>query len=82
VTHRLFVLTHGWVIVGRVEDVPESGWIHLASSAIVRRWGTTKGPGELASGPLSGTIYDRVPSPTQVPCTSVVWSCDVEGWGV
>jgi hypothetical protein len=31
----------------------------LHGASVIRRWGTTKGLGELVNGPLSGTVLDR-----------------------
>ena len=55
--HKIVVLQRGWVIVGLVEEDGDKIVIHDA--AVVRRWGTSKGLGELAAeGPLPETVLD------------------------
>lgn len=46
----------GWVWVGRVARSEQS--VELTDAKCIRRWGTSKGLGELASGPLSNTVLD------------------------
>ena len=54
---KIVVLQRGWVVVGLVEEDGDKIVIHDA--AVVRRWGTSKGLGELAAkGPLPETILD------------------------
>ncbi len=54
---RVVVLQRGWVMVGRFSQDGERCLLRGAS--VVRRWGTTKGLGELAAGgPLSSTVLD------------------------
>ena len=83
-SHRLYVLVHGWVLVGRVDDHPDSGDlpVRLVSGGVIRRWGTTAGVGELARGPLPGTVVDPLPSGITIPQTSIVFALDVEGWSL
>ena len=54
---KILVLQRGWVAVGRYA---KDGAEHvLTDASIVRRWGTTKGLGQLAqSGPTSSTVLD------------------------
>ena len=54
---KILVLQRGWVAVGRYAKI---GAEHvLTNASIVRRWGTTKGLGQLAkSGPTSSTMLD------------------------
>ena len=54
---KIVVLQRGWVVVGLVEEDGDKIIIHDA--AVVRRWGTSKGLGELAAkGPLPQTVLD------------------------
>lgn len=57
---QIVVLNRGWVVVG---DYSENGETCLLENAsVIRRWGTTKGLGELAeNGVLEDTVLD--PSP-------------------
>ena len=54
---KILVLQRGWVAVGRYA---KDGAEHvLTDASVVRRWGTTKGLGQLAkSGPTSSTVLD------------------------
>jgi hypothetical protein len=56
----IFVLSHGWVMVGvPVDDGRESGEVRVAYAHTVRRWGTTEGIAQLCkTGPLEGTVLD------------------------
>ena len=54
---QIVICHRGFVFVGRVEDKENEVVIHDCSN--VRKWGTTKGLGELAQrGPRSDTIVD------------------------
>lgn len=57
---RICVLHRGWVLVG---DYMRNGdFITLTNNHVIRRWGTTKGLGEIAvGGPTSATVFDREP---------------------
>ena len=55
-TTRIVVLQRGWIVAGTyAEDGDE---ITVSGAKVIRRWGTTKGLGELTSGPLADTIVD------------------------
>lgn len=55
---KIVVLQRGWIMVGRFERNGQDCKLHNAS--VIRRWGTTKGLGEIASGgPTSSTILDK-----------------------
>ena len=55
---RIVVLQRGWIVVGLYSEVGNE--IVVTSASIIRRWGTTRGLGELAdSGPLKQTILDK-----------------------
>lgn len=54
---RIVVLQRGWVVVGRFSQDKEH--CRLENAYVIRRWGTTKGLGELAiCGPQSDTQLD------------------------
>lgn len=84
----LFVLDRGFVLVGRPRPQTPGNYedylfFTLDDCAVVRRWGTTKGIGQLAAeGPLSATVLDREPDGTlvnrltifrQIPCNAAKW---------
>lgn len=54
---KILVLQRGWVAIGRYVQI---GAEHvLTDASIIRRWGTTKGLGQLAKdGPTSSTVLD------------------------
>ena len=57
---RICVLHRGWVLIGEYSRKAE--FITLKNTHVIRRWGTTKGLGEIAvDGPLSGTVLDKEP---------------------
>ena len=54
---RIVVLQRGWVAVG--DFTREGSDCRLENASVIRRWGTTKGLGELAaSGPTKTTVLD------------------------
>ena len=53
---KIVVLHRGWVVVGEIEQTePE---IVARNAAIIRRWGTTKGLGEIAEHGPRQTVLD------------------------
>jgi len=67
----IFVLQRGWVVVGQVESEQEN-LITLTHTSCIRRWGTTKGLGELAEkGPFKNTVLDKKPKTRFHPLTVV-----------
>jgi hypothetical protein len=55
---KIVVLDRGFVYVGRVEQGAD--WLTIRNAKNIRVWGTTKGLGELVSGPLKDTKLDAV----------------------
>lgn len=53
---RIVVLQRGWVYVGNFSKA--AGECVLENASCVRRWGTSKGLGELVKGPLPNTVLD------------------------
>jgi hypothetical protein len=54
---RIIILQRGWNVVGDFSQ--EGNQCTLTDSSVIRRWGTTKGIGELAlNGPTSETKLD------------------------
>ena len=54
---RIVVLQRGWVVVGRYSQ--SGSECKLEQGQVIRKWGTTKGVGQLISGPLPDTILDK-----------------------
>lgn len=55
---KIVILQRGWVMIGRLERNGSDCKLHNAS--VIRKWGTTRGLGELAEkGKLSDTILDE-----------------------
>ena len=79
---RIVVLQRGWVVVGHARRFGPR--VVVSKCAVVRRWGTTTGLGQLASGgPIAGkTALDACPD---VECLEqeIVLSmkCDPAKWG-
>lgn len=78
---RIVILQRGWVFVGEYSRTGED--CTLENASVVRRWGTTKGLGQLAiEGPTEDTTLD--PTPTvrfhvltvvaTIDCKAEVWS--------
>ena len=78
---KIVILQRGWVMVGKLERTGSDCKLHKAS--IVRRWGTTKGLGELAmNGPLKDTVLDKTGGMVEfdyltviatIPCEATKW---------
>ena len=57
----IVVASAGWVFVGTISDASTSQHTVLDRASVVRRWGTSKGLGELAMrGPLAHTVLDPI----------------------
>jgi hypothetical protein len=79
VTHKIAVLAGGWVLVGVVEHEDDAELV-FSSAAVIRRWGTTMGIGQLAKGPLRETVVDPISTRTRCPKASVIFDIEVTGW--
>jgi len=55
---QIAVLDKGFVYIGYVTTDGE--WCHISDAWNIRRWGTTRGLGELVDGPTANTELDRV----------------------
>ena len=79
-TVRIAVLNRGWIVIGRVSQKKNKTFISNAS--IIRKWGTTKGLGELAEfGVLNNTILDKC-NDIEVETINVVllMNCNKDSW--
>lgn len=73
---RIVVADRGWVFVGACEDHAD-GTVTLRNASNIRIWGTTKGLGELANGPLPSTKHDPYGT---VRCSPIVQINVIKGW--
>ena len=77
---RIVVLHRGWIVVGKY--CREDDEVVIRSAKVIRRWGTTKGLGEIASnGPTDKTVLDHC-GVVRVHHLGVVFSmeCNQEKW--
>lgn len=77
---QIVIAQRGWVFVG---DVARSGDdVTISQAQCIRRWGTTKGLGELAkNGPQPNTVLDDMGT-VRLHALAVVASldCEAEKW--
>lgn len=57
---KIAVLDRGFVYIGHVNFPDDDGLIVISHAKNIRAWGTTKGLGELVSGPTPSTKLDYV----------------------
>tara|TARA_R110000822_G_scaffold261308_1_gene385966 strand:- start:10 stop:336 length:327 start_codon:yes stop_codon:yes gene_type:complete len=77
---QIVVLNRGWIVVGNVSESGDKTVIQNA--AVIRRWGTANGLGELAmKGKLPDTILDACPDIT-TDTSNVVFlmNCEQSKW--
>jgi len=53
---RIVIAQRGWVFVGRYSE--DGDTVTLDQAKVIRKWGTTKGLGELIDGPKPNTVLD------------------------
>lgn len=73
---KIVVADRGFVYIGRMEIGTED-FITVRNAKNLRIWGTTKGLGELVSGPTSKTVLDPVGT-VCIPMRAVISVIDVE----
>lgn len=73
---RIIVADRGWIFVGDCEDHDDAS-VTIRNAWNIRRWGTTKGLGELCSGPTSKTEKDAYGT---IRCTPIVSLAVTGGW--
>jgi hypothetical protein len=74
---KIVILQRGWVMVGRLERNGSECKLHNAS--VIRKWGTTKGLGEIAAnGPTSNTVLDKAYGVVEFDYLTVVASISVK----
>lgn len=73
---QIVIAQRGWVFVGDVETAGEQ--VIITNAQCIRRWGTTKGLGELATGgPKSATVLDTMGT-VRLHALAVVATLDCE----
>lgn len=77
---QIVILNRGWVIVGEFSQKKDECLVKNAS--VIRKWGTTKGLGELAeNGVLADTVLDSCPDVRFHPLTMVArMDVNEEAW--
>jgi hypothetical protein len=74
---RIVAADRGWVFVGDCVD-HEDGTVTIRNAQNIRNWGTTRGLGELAAGPVvNKTKYDPYGT---VRCRPIVQINVTAGW--
>lgn len=76
---QIVIAPRGWVFVGYTEE--KSGKLIISRANVIRLWGTTKGLGELVSGPTSSTKLDPCGT-VRIPMEAVIATidCEVSKW--
>ena len=78
---HIVVLQRGWAIVGRLERKENECQVYDA--AVIRKWGTTKGLGEIAeNGPTTNTVLDKCNGLVEFDYLTVVFTieCNDAKW--
>ncbi len=71
---RIYVLTGRWVLIG--ETAFQDSHVRLTDASVIRRWGTTKGLGQIAlEGPQKETVLDACGTVT-FPVSAILFSID------
>ncbi len=76
---KIVILQRGWVYVGRFSR--DGDMCKLTNGRCIRRWGTTKGIGELFNGPKPDTKLDPpLPVEFHILTTVAMLSVCQDGW--
>ena len=78
---KIVILQRGWIMVGKLER--KNSECKLSNASVVRKWGTTKGLGEIAeNGPTEDTILDKCHGVVEFDYLTVVASiaCNEKKW--
>jgi hypothetical protein len=75
---QIVIAQWGWVFVGDVTETKSE--LILDDAAVVRRWGTTRGLGQLATeGPTQKTVLDPCGT-VRIRLTAVIATMDCHPW--
>jgi len=78
-TIQIVVLQRGWVVIGYTRTYGDQ--VIITDAAVIRAWGTTKGLGELVSGPTSKTVLDKAGTiRAHVMTTVLTIDVDADAW--
>ena len=79
---KIVILQRGWVMVGIFSK--NGTQCRLDNAAVIRKWGTTKGLGEIADGgPTKDTILDKTPPVEFHELTVIAMiQCRAEKWNL
>lgn len=78
---RIIILPRGWNLVGEYSCV--NGICVIRNASVIRRWGTTKGLGELAkNGKLKDTVLDECNGDVEVLQINIIATikCEHSKW--
>ena len=77
---KIVVLQRGWVVVGRFSQ--RGTRCKITNGAVIRRWGTTRGLGEIAvGGPTNNTALEPTPTIEYHELTEVLsLVCEESQW--
>lgn len=68
----IVIATSGYVFIGDRVAQPDTFSVRLMGASNIRRWGTTRGLGQIAlEGPTENTVLDAV-GDIEIPSTSVI----------
>lgn len=57
---NIVILQRGWVAIGKLSEANASvDHLKLENAKVIRRWGTSKGIGQLVDGPTKDTVLDE-----------------------
>jgi len=70
------VLQRGWVMVGRRHT--DGVTVTLTDASVIRRWGTTRGLGELEKGPTGSTALEPCKRPVRYHELQEIFTLEVD----
>lgn len=76
---RILVLDRGFVLIARCPDLLTVAlYLECTEVRCIRSWGTSKGLGQLVSGPTNDTELDAVIAREVIPVRAILRVIDVE----
>lgn len=76
----IVILQRGWCVIGNLEKNGSN--YSLFNGSVIRKWGTTKGLGEIAkNGPTTNTTLDPIPETIFHELTTIaIIKCEKWAW--